>query len=326
MKAVVYHRYGPPSVLQLEDVPIPSIGDDDVLLRVHASSVNSWDWELLHGTPFANRVGALRSPKHPILGADVAGVVDEVGRKVKGVAPGDQVFGDLSHCGWGGFGEYVSVPATALAPKPPSLSFEEAAAVPQAGVLALQALRRGGSVGPGQEVLVNGAGGGVGTFAVQMAVAAGAVVTGIDAADKLDLVRSLGADDAMDHHRVELTRLEGRYDVVVDVAAHRSVFAYRRVLRRNGTYVFVGGATSRALQVIALGPAMSAFGHAKFRLLIHKPNRMDLVHITGLIESGTVRPVIDRCFPLERVPAALGYLGRGLVQGKVVIAVDPRAP
>jgi NADPH:quinone reductase-like Zn-dependent oxidoreductase len=321
LKAVAYHEYGSPDHLHLEEAPKPQVGDDDVLIRVLASSVNSWDWERLMGTPFANRIGGLRTPKYEILGADIAGRVEAIGRNVSGVQPGDEVFGDLSHCGWGGFAEYVCAPEEALAPKPAGISFEEAASVPQAGVIALQGLRYKTTIQPGEKVLINGAGGGVGTFAVQMAKSLGAQVTGVDSTKKLDMMRSIGADEVIDYTREDFIEHGINYDHIIDNTARHSIFACRRNLTASGTYVLIGGESRLATQAIFLGPLISMFGGRKMGLLMHKPDRNDLATLTGLLEAGEVVPVIDSRYALADVPEALARFGTGDVEGKIVITV-----
>lgn len=240
MKAVVYTKYGPPDVLELKEIEKPIPKDDEVLIKVHGASVNSWDWDLLRGTPFLNRLFfGLLKPKYKILGADIAGRVEVVGRNVKQFLPGDEVFGDLCECGWGGFAEYVCARENALALKPASMTFEEVAAVPQAAVMALQGLRDQGQIQPGQKVLINGAGGGVGTFAVQIAKSFGAEVTGVDSTSKLDMMRSIGADQVIDYTQEDFTQNGQRYDLILDAAAYRSIFDYKRALSPKGIFVVV---------------------------------------------------------------------------------------
>lgn len=321
VKAVVYRRYGSPDVLELEDVERPVVKDDDVLVRVHAVSINSWDWDLLTGALQA-RIGAwaLREPRFTILGADIAGRVVTAGSEVKQFEPGDDVFGDISGYGWGGFAEYVSVPARALALKSGAMTFEQAAAEPQAAGLALQALRKG-QIQSRQRVLVNGAGGGVGTFAVQMAKSFGADVTGVDHARKLDALRSLGADHVIDYMQEDFTKYGPRYDLIIDVAASRSLADYRRALSPNGICVIVGGSIPTILRAALLGRVMTA-QNRRVVILVYKPNRNDLVHMNELFESGEVSPVIDTIYPLSEVPQALRRFGEGHVIGKVVISVN----
>ncbi len=320
MKAIVYHEYGSPDVLEFQDVDKPVVKDDEVLVRVHAASVNSWDWDLLTGT-FQGRLGAFRTPKYKILGADIAGRVEAAGRNVEQYQPGDEVFGDVSGCGWGGFAEYVSVPESALAPKSDSLTFAEAAATPQAAVLALQGLRDKGQLQPGQSVLIYGAGGGVGTFAVQIAKSFGAEVTGVDSTGKLDTMRSIGADEVIDYTQEDFTKNGRHYDLILDVAASRSIFDYRRALRPGGIFVVVGGSTAALLQTVFLGSLVSMIGSKKTGILIHKPNQKDLVYLNELLETGKVVPVIDGTYPLSEVARAFRRFGEGHVKGKVVITV-----
>ena len=319
MKAVVYDEYGPPEVLKLREVDMPVPQDDEVLVRVHAASVNQWDWDFVRGKPLLVRLGGWRKPQYTILGADIAGVVEAVGGNVTRFRPGDEVFGDISGSGWGGFAEYAAVGENALALKPAGLSFEQAAAVPQAAVLALQALRQGG-VRPGLQVLINGAGGGVGTFAVQLAKSFGAEVTGVDSPAKLEMVRSIGAEHVIDYTAEDFTRTGRRYDLILDVAAHHSVFAYERALNRGGSYVLVGGSTPALLQVLVIGALMPIARKKKMSLLMHTPNK-ELRTVSDLIETGRIAPVIDRRYPLSRVAEAVRYLGEGNAQGKVVITM-----
>lgn len=321
MRAVVYREYGSPDVLKLEEIPTPSPEDDEVLIKVHASSVNAWDWDLLRGVPYMNRIGGLRAPRRKILGADLAGRVEAIGPNARQFQPGDDVFGDLSGCGWGGFAEYACARESALALQPANLTFDEAAAVPQAGALALQGLRDRGGLRPGQHVLINGAGGGVGTFAVQLAKARNAEVTGVDHADKLDLLRRLGADHVIDYAQEDFTATDRRYDLILDVVGQHSMLDIKRVLTQNGKYVMVGGRTPRILQSLVVGPAVAMAGNKRMGLLVHRPRAQDLVLLSRFLESGLVTPVIDRLYPLNEVSEALWYFGTGQVQGKVVITV-----
>ncbi len=323
MKAIVYTEYGPPDVLQLREVEKPAPRDDEALVKVHAASVNAWDWDLLRGTPFLNRLffGLLKPKKIKILGADIAGRVEAVGGNVKQFQPGDEVFGDISGCGWGGFAEYACARENALVVKPAGMTFEEAAAVPQAAVLALQGLRDKGQIRPRQKVLINGAGGGVGAFAVQMAKSFGAEVTGVDSAEKLDMMRSMGADRVIDYTQEDFTKNGGRYDLILDVAGYRSIFDYRRALSPKGIYVMVGGSMSLMFQVLFLGPWISMAGSQKMGILMHKPNK-DLALMKALFEAGKVVPVIDRRYPLSGVAEALRYFGEGHARGKVVITLE----
>lgn len=323
MSAIVQRVYGSPDVLGLEQVPIPAAGDGGVLVRVRAAAVNAADWHLMRGEPFLVRLtfGGLLKPRHRILGADVAGRVEAVGANVEQFRPGDEVFGDLSECGFGAFAEYVAVPETALAPKPAGTTFEEAAAVPLAALAALQGLRDQGDVRAGTKVLINGASGGVGTFAVQIAKSFGAEVTGVCSTGNLELVGSIGADRVIDYTREDVTRRGERYDLILDAAAYRSPLEYRRALAREGTYVMVGGSTARMLQLMLIGPWVSLTGSEKMRFLVSKPNREDLSVLADLVEAGEIVPVIDRRYPLSEVPDAIRHVEAGHARGKVVITV-----
>ena len=321
MKAIVYERYGSPDVLELKEVEKPVPKDNEILIKVYAASVNDWDWGLLRGKPFVNRLlFGLLKPKIKILGVDIAGQVEAVGRNVKKFQPGDEVFGDISGCGWGGFAEYVCALENALSLKPASITFEEAAAVPQAAVLALQGLRDKRQIQPGQRILINGAGGGAGTFAVQIAKSFGAEVTGVDSTSKLDMMRSIGADQVIDYTREDFTKNDQRYDLILDFAAYHSIFDYKRALSPKGIYVMVGGSSARIFQVMFLGPWISMTGSKKMGILAHKPNK-DLAFMKELFEAGKVVPIIDRRYPLNETAEALRYFGEGHARGKVVITV-----
>ncbi len=321
MKAVVYERYGPPEVLLLKEVETPVPSDDEVLIGVHAASVNGSDREGLAGKPLYARLSGLRRPGHPILGSDIAGRVEKVGRHIREFQPGDEVFGEIP--GYrGGFAEYACAPERTLIRKPASLTFEEAAAIPQGGTIALRGIRTQGQVQPGQSVLINGAGGSAGTFAVQLARLHGAEVTGVDHANKLDFLRSLGADHVIDYTREDFAKNINRYDVVLDLVAHRSVMACARALRPNGTYFYVGGSVAVLLPTLLLGPWIGRTSGRRIRLLVAPQNREDLASLTELCEAGKIRPVIDRRYRLSEVPEALRYVGEGRQKGKVVITLD----
>lgn len=323
MKAIVYSRYGPPEVLQLTEVAHPTPKADEVLIKVRAASINSWDWDLLTGTPYVYRLlFGLFKPKLPILGADIAGRVEAIGRGVTQFKPGDEVFGDISGCSWGGFAEYVCARENSVALKSTSLSFPAAAAIPQAAVLALQGLRDQGQLQKGQKVLINGAGGGVGTFAVQIAKASGAEVTGMDLPSKLQQLRALGANHVIDYTQQDFCGTGLQYDLILDVACHRSIFDYLRALRPQGKYVMIGGSVNRILQLLLVGPLIARATGKKMSILKHKPKAQDLNFINAMVARGEVTPVIDRCYPLSEVPAALRYYGQGQVQGKIVITFD----
>lgn len=323
MKAIVYSRYGSPDVLQLTEVAPPTPKADEVLIKVRAASINSWDWDLLSGTPYLFRpLFGLFRPKLPILGADIAGRVEAVGPGVTQFKVGDEVFGDLSRCGWGGFSEYVCARENALALKLPHLTFEATAAIPQAAVLALQGLRDQGQLRKGQRVLINGAGGGVGTFAVQIAKAYGAEVTGVDLPGKLERLRALGADHVMAYTEQVFARTGLQYDLILDVACHCSIFAIQRALCPQGRYVMIGGAVIRILQLLLVGPMIAVVTRKKMGILVHKPNAQDLTYLNAMVDRGEVTPAIDRCYPLSEVPAALRFFATGQVQGKIVITMD----
>jgi len=322
MKAIVQTEYGSTQMLSLQEVDKPVVPDNGVLVRVHAASVNAGDWHLMRGTPFLIRLifGGLLKPKIKILGTDVAGRVEAVGKDVTQFQPGDEVFGSLSECGFGAFAEYVCATEAALVLKPANTSFEEAATVPDAALAALQGLRDFGLVA-GQKVLIVGASGGVGSFAVQIAKAFGAEVTALCSTKKIDMVRSLGADCVIDYTQADVTRQGQHYDLIFDAAAYRSVFDYLPALTPEGTYVLVGGSTARFFQVMFLGQWISRLGRRKVKCLALKPDRADLIVLRDLIEAGKISPFIDRRYNLSEVPAAIRYLEQRQVRGKVAISV-----
>jgi NADPH:quinone reductase-like Zn-dependent oxidoreductase len=318
MQAIVYTEYGLPEVLRLQEVVKPVPTDDEVLILIQAVSVNGSDRENLIGSPLYARIGGLRKPRHQILGSDIAGRVEMVGRNIRDFHVGDEVFGEIP--GYhGGFAEYVCMPETTLARKPAGITFEQAAAIPQAGVIALRGICTKGQVQPGQKVLINGAGGSAGVFAVQLAKLCGAEVTGVDHSAKLDFVRSLGADHVIDYASEDFTKTGRQYDLILDLIAHRSMFAYARALRPKGTYFCVGGAVTVLLQIALLGPLLKLATGKNLRVLAVPQNRDDLVAITELCEAGKIIPVIDRHYSLQEVPEALRYVGEGRHKGKVVI-------
>jgi len=321
MKAIVYTKYGNPDNLTLQDVEQPTPKESEVQVHVQAASINSWDLDLLRGKPFINRIGGIRKPSYSILGADVAGKVTAVGSGVKEFRLGDVVFGDISGCGWGGFAEYVCVPEKALSRKPSSMTFQQAAAIPQAAVLALQALRKSGEIHSGQRILINGAGGGVGTFALQIAKIFGAEVTGVDRAEKLEMLQTLGADEVIDYKQKNFKRYGKRYDLILDVVGTCSIADCKRMLQPQGAYIMIGGPTTRILK-IACRSAMNSKNGRKLSLLIHKPNRDDQDVIREYFENGYLTPVIDRCYPLSETAEAMRYFEKGLALGKVVIRMD----
>jgi NADPH:quinone reductase-like Zn-dependent oxidoreductase len=322
MKAIVYHNYGSPDVLKLEEVQKPVPHDDEVLVKVLAASAAAGDWHLLRAKPFLARfMYGLLKPKYNILGADVAGRVEAVGRNVKQFQPGDEVFGDLSTCGFGAFAQYVAVPEQALALKPTNLTFEEAAAVPVSAVTALFGLRDLEHMQPGQKVLINGASGGVGTFAVQIAKSFGAEVTAVCSTGNIDMVRSLGADHVIDYTKADFTQNGHRYDLILAANGYHPLSAYQRALNPQGIYVMTGGSTAQMFEAMLLGPWRSRKGGQRMGNSLAKPNQKDLMFIKELIEAGKVTPVIDRRFPLRDVADAIRYLEVGHAKGKVVITV-----
>jgi len=324
MKAIVCTKYGSPDELRLKEVPNPAPNDDQVLVKIHAASLNAADLETLRGV-FLVRMASPRRPVHQILGSDIAGRVEAVGNNVQQFQPGDGVWGDLSYPhGLGAFAEYVCAAENALAPKPPSMTFEEAATYPQAAIVALQSLRDKGQTQPGQKLLINGAGGGMGTFAVQLAKYFGADVTAVDSTRKLDMLRSIGADQVIDYTHEDYTQSGQRYDLILDLAAHRSVSDYRRALAPDGIFMMVGGSVATLLQVVTRGTWISRRGGQKIGLNAWTPNkREDLTFLAELFEAGKVVPVIDRRYPLHEVPEALRYLEEEPHLGKIVITVAP---
>ncbi len=323
MKAIVSTKYGSPDVLNLEEVEKPAPKDNEVLVKVHAASVNAGDWHLLRADPFLTRLafGLLR-PKYRILGADIAGRVEVVGENVTQFQPGDEVFGDLSGCGFGGFAEYVCATEDALGLKPANTSFEAAAAVPSAAATALQGLRDKGQIQSGQKVLINGASGGVGTFAVQIAKSFGAEVTGVCSTRKLDMVRSIGADHVLDYTQEDFTKNGQRYDLIFAANGNHPISAYKRALSPKGTYVMSGGSGTQMFQAMLLGPMISMTGNKKMDNLLKKSNKKDLVVLKEFLEAGKITPVIDRTYPLSEVPEAIRYLEEGHARGKVMITLE----
>ena len=322
MKAIVQPEYGSPDVLQLQQVEKPVVDDDDVLVRVRASSVNALEWHMLTGLPYLVRPQAgLRKPKRAILGADVAGRVDAVGKNVTRLQPGDEVFGDIGN---GAYAEYVCAPEARLVLKPAKLTFEQAAAVPVAALTALQGLRDIGQIQSGQKVLINGASGGVGTFAVQIAKSFGADVTGVCSTRNVDMVRSIGADHVVDYTQEDFTQSGQSHDLMFDVPGNRPWAECKRVLSRGGTYVMVGGPKGRWLGPLRhlLGVKVASLvGNRRVGWFVAQMKEEDLSFLSELLESGEVVPVIEATYPLEQTPEALRYLGEGHAQGKNVITV-----
>lgn len=326
MKAFIYEKYGlPQEVLQLKEVEQPTPKDDEVLVKVHAASVNAADWYLLTGSPFMTRLaaGGLSKPKNQILGSDIAGRIKAVGKQVQGFKVGDEVFADLSGCGLGGFAEYARVPAKILAKKPANVSFTEAAAVPMSAVTALQGLRDIGKIAAGKKVLINGASGGVGTFAVQLAKYFGAEVSAVCSRGKVDMVRALGADHVIDYTQENFTKNGKQYDLILAVNGFHPIGHYKRALSANGIYVAAGGQMSQIFQAMLLGSVVAMGTRKKLTNVMARVNAPDLAFVAGLIEAGHVKPVIDRTYPLSQVPEALGYIGQKHAKGKVIITIIP---
>jgi NADPH:quinone reductase-like Zn-dependent oxidoreductase len=321
MQAIIHSKYGPPDALELKDIDQPVITEDAVLVRVHAAAVGKGDWLTVQGLPYVARLRyGLPNPKHSVPGFDVAGRIEAVGSNVTQLQPGDDVFGWCD----GSFAEYASVPQGQLAQKPPNLSFEQAAAVPISGFAALQALRDTGAVQPGQQVVIIGASGGVGSFAVQLAKAFGAEVTGVCSTKSIDMVRSIGADHVIDYTQQDFTRSGQRYDLILEMAGNRSLADLRRALTPKGTLVLVGGSggkwfmgTGRTLRAVLVSP----FVGQRLRSFFSKPRGEDLVVLKELIEAGKLTPVIDRTFPLSETAEAIRYVGERSTQGKTVITV-----
>jgi NADPH:quinone reductase-like Zn-dependent oxidoreductase len=319
MKAIVYTHYGPPDVLQLKDVATPAPADNEVLIKLYAASANPLDWRFLRGEPFLIRLGALRKPKHPILGVDIAGRVEAIGSSVKQFQLGDEVFGTGKNLG--GFAEYVCSVEDNLALKPANLSFEEAAAVPVAALGALQGLRDKGHIQRDHKVVIDSASGGVGTFAVQIAKSFGTEVTAVCSTRNVDQARSLGADHVIDYTREDFTKSGQRYDLILATNAYHSIIDYRRALSQDGICVIVGGNLTRVFQAMLLGPVLSRMGRKKICFVGAKIKQQDLVCLKDLLEARKVVPIIDRRYPLSGVAEALRYLEEGHAQGKVVINI-----
>ena len=324
MKAIVYEKYGSPDVLQLKIVEKPTPKDDEVLVKVQAASLNAGDWHALRGTPILQRLeSGFPYPKVKILGADVAGIVEAVGENITQFQPGDEIYGDLYWCGFGAFAEYVTIPERSVSLKPTNLTFDEAATVPQAAFTALHALRDQGQVQPGQKILVNGASGGVGTFAVQIAKAFGAEVTGVCSTQNLELVRSIGADQVIDYTQEDFTKNGQCYDLIVDIVANHSLSTLKRVLEPQGICVIVGFSTLvHMIKVTLLGPLMSRNGSKKIGMLMPKEDETDLTVMKEMLETGKVVPVIDKYYSLSETPEAIRYLETGRARGKVVITME----
>lgn len=319
MKAIVYDTYGPPDLLRLEDVPRPNPRADEVLVKVHAVSINSWDWDMLTGRPFEYRFisGLLKPKSNKLHGCDIAGRIEAIGKNVRHLRVGDEVFGDLSEGGWGAFAEYVCAGEDELTPKPPTMTFEEAACLSHGGNLAVQGLMDAGKIAAGQKVLINGGGGSTGTLAIQIAKLFDVEITAVDHTVKLDMMRTLGADHVIDYTKEDFTRNGQQYDLVFDMKTDRSVYDYQRALCQDGSYVTVGGKTPRILQVLLIGRISKKY---KMHVLGYKANK-DSHYLVELFGTGKLKPVMDKCFPLEKTAEAFRYFGEGRFKGKIVVTL-----
>ena len=316
---MVYEKYGTPDVLELKEVEKPVPGDNEVLVKVYAASINDWDLGLLHGDFINRMLNGLTKPKRKILGSDIAGKVESVGKNVKHLKPGDEVYGDLSGQ-WGGFAEFVCAPEKSLSLKPATMSFEEAAAIPQAAMLAVQGLIDKGNIRQGQKLLINGAGGGVGTFGIQIAKLHGVEVTGVDKGNKLEMLRSIGFDHVIDYTKEDFTKNGKVYDLILDAKTNRSMFKYSRSLSRHGVYVTVGGDIGRLLQALLLAPLINLIYKKHIRIVALKANK-DLMYMNELFEKGKVKVVIDGPYRLDQLPEAFRHFARADHKGKIVITV-----
>jgi NADPH:quinone reductase-like Zn-dependent oxidoreductase len=319
LKAIVYTEYGGPQALRMAEVKEPTPAPDEVLVKVCAVSVNDWDYAMLHGDWVNRLMNGLRRPKRQIVGSDVAGRVVTMGADAKKFRIGDEVFGDLSGR-WGGFAEYVCAPENMLALKSPAMSFEQAAAIPQAGMLAVQALLDKGQIQTRKTLLINGAGGGVGTFGIQIAKQFGVEITAVDSVGKLPMLKALGVHHTIDYRREDFTRNGKQYDLILDVKTNRSIYDYRRVLSPSGMYATVGGEYGALFQTFAFGSLATAFSDRQLKVVALKQNK-DLLYFNGMFESGKVIPVLDGPYTLEEVPAVFRIFGRGDHKGKMVVTV-----
>ncbi len=325
MKAIVYERYGSPDVLELKEVDKPVPKDNEVLVKIHAASVNAADWHLLRADPFLVRLAmGFFKPRNKILGADIAGTVEAIGKDVKQFKIGDEVFGDISGCGFGGFAEYICAREDVLAFKPTNLTFEEAAAVPLAAVTALQALKNKGKITSGQNILINGASGGVGTFAAQIAKSFGAHVTAVCSAANVDMVRELGADEVIDYTKEDFTKNGKQYDLILAANGYHPISDYKRALSAKGIYVMTGGSNKQLFEAMVKGSFTSARGGKTMGNMLARPNQQDLMFIKELIEKSKIKPVIDRRYKLSEVPDAIRYIEAGHAKGKVVVLIGDK--
>lgn len=324
MLALTYARYGPADQLEIKEVPQPKPKKGEVLVKVHGASINSWDLDMLRGSPWIIRLlNGLFKPRYTVPGADIAGVVVQTGEHARDFQPGDEVFGDIAGASFGGFAEYVAVPEKLLARKSPRMTFQQAAALPQAGLLAIQGLRYHGDVKPGQSILINGAGGGVGTLALQYLKSLNTEVTCVDRLEKLEALKSLGADHGIDYTTTDYTQTGNLYDKILDVIAHRSVSAYKQALKPNGVFAMIGGSMGGLLfSMMITEPLLSRFRHKKLGIMGYRPNRTDLDFLTRLFEDGKMTPVIDRCFALQDGADAFRHFISGKFIGKIVLEME----
>tara|TARA_R100000353_G_scaffold174498_1_gene142591 strand:- start:125 stop:1096 length:972 start_codon:yes stop_codon:yes gene_type:complete len=321
MKAILLKEYGLPNILEIGEVSKPIPNDEEVLVRIYSASINDWDWGLVRGKPFVIRlIHGLKKPKINIPGVDVSGKIEAVGDKVNSFKIGDDIYCDLSECGFGGFAEYVCIPEKILSKKPTNISYNDASALPHAGLLALQGLVQNGKVKSGQSILINGAGGGVGTLGIQILKSYGLKVAGVDSDEKLDLMKSMGFDSVMDYKITDFTDNGERYDLILDTKSNRSVFKYARSLKKNGTYVTVGGSMYRLFEILLLGSLISLFTSKKLSVLNLKPNK-GLDQISKLVERGQMRPVVDGPYGFEKIPMLIQYFGEGRHKGKIVVEI-----
>ncbi len=321
MKAVILTQYGPPSLLQIQEIPVPTPKEHEVLIKVKATAVNDYDWSMVRGKPYVYRLlFGLFKPKRKIPGMELSGVVDSVGAKVKSFKTGDEVYGDISDYGFGSFAEYLCIDEKAVVLKPQMMSFVDAAAIPHASLLAYQGLIEVADLQRGQNILINGAGGGVGTFGAQIAKWFDAQVTGVDTGNKLEMMKSVGFDYVIDYKQLDFTQNGKQYDLILDAKTNRSPLAYARTLNSNGIYVTVGGSLIRLLQLLIMGPLISRLTKKRFRILALKPNKY-LDRIGSLYEEGKLKCIIDGPHPLSETSNVLQHFGEAKHQGKVIITI-----
>ncbi|MCX2745598.1 NAD(P)-dependent alcohol dehydrogenase [Mangrovivirga sp. M17] len=321
MKAIILKKYGLPNNLKIEEVSVPNPKDSEVLVRIHSASINDWDWGLVRGKPFIIRLlYGLRNPKIKIPGVDIAGKIESIGNKVRSFSIGDEVYCDLSDSGFGGFAQYVCIPEKSITKKPVNLSFNESAAIPHAGLLAYQGIMNKGKLRAGQKILINGAGGGVGTLAIQMLKQFEVEVTGVDTGEKLDMMKSVGFDHVIDYKKVDFTKTGKKYDYILDTKSNRSAFKYARSLNKNGSYITVGGMLNRLFEIQLFGSIISIFSDKQLSVLSLIPNK-GLDQISRLVEEGKIKPVIDGPYQFDEIPDLIQLLGEGKHKGKIVVEI-----